>query len=92
MIKYEYEQYKPFRQIWAWLTVFGLSAITLTWGMVGHHLVREGPRHWDYGTHPDTPGLSVFTTQPPPQVEVAPPQIELPSGRAVEDEQGPENQ
>lgn len=78
MIKFEYEQYRPVRQIWAWLAVFFLSVSTMAWGMIGHLLVREGPRRWDFGSLPDTPGQSVFSTVQPPEGEVVPPQIQLP--------------
>jgi hypothetical protein len=78
MLKFEYEQYKPVRQVWTWLAVLLLSAITIGWGLLGHAVVRQGPRHWDYGTLPDAPAQSPYSTVPPPRAKAAPVQIELP--------------
>lgn len=80
----EYEEYKPIRQFWLWLAVITLSMMTIGWGLLVHVLVPGAPREWDFGTLPDTPGQSVFSTVPPPEVEVVPSQIQLPRGRTAE--------
>jgi hypothetical protein len=36
MITYQYEEYKPVRQIWTWLAILLLAVITLGWAMVTH--------------------------------------------------------
>jgi uncharacterized membrane protein len=85
MITHQYEEYKPVRQVWTWLAILLLAVITLGWGMVTHMAVPDVPRHWDFDTLPDTPGLSPYSTVPPPHVRVAPPQVELPPDYAGQD-------
>ena len=62
MITYQYEQYKPVRQVWTWLAILLLAVATLGWGMVTHMAIPDVPRHWDFDTLPDTPGQSVYAT------------------------------
>jgi hypothetical protein len=79
MITHEYEEFKPVRQGWTWFIIFFLAALTLGWGMVTHMAVPDVVRHWDFDTLPDTPGSSPYSTQPPPEIGSAPPQIDLPA-------------
>ncbi len=67
MITYQYEEYKPVRQVWSWVAIILLAVITATWGMVTHMAVPEVVRHWDFDVLPDTPGSSVYATLPPPE-------------------------
>lgn len=90
MITYQYEQYKQVGRVWTWLAIVLLAVVTLGWGMVTHMAVPDVPRHWDFGTLPDTPGQSVYATMPPPpQREVVPPQIRLPPDRLTENRRQP---
>ena len=68
MITHEYEEYKPVRQIWTWLIILTLAALTLSWGMVTHMAVPDVARQWDFDVLPDTPGISPYATEPPPEV------------------------
>jgi hypothetical protein len=79
MILYQYEQYKPVRQVWTWLAILLLAVITLGWAMVTHMAIPDVARHWDFDVLPDTPGISVYSTLPPPEVSPVPPQIDLPA-------------
>jgi hypothetical protein len=78
MITYQYEEYKPVRPIWTWLAVVLLAAVTLGWAMVTHMVVPDVARHWDFDVLPDTPGISPYSTLPPPEISPVPPQIDLP--------------
>jgi len=53
--------------------------------MVSHMAVPEVVRQWDFGAMPDAPGQTTFSTVPPPDVRVVPPQIELPPDYANQD-------
>ncbi len=81
MITYQYEQYKPIRQVWSWLAIILLAILTGTWGMITHMAVPDVVRHWDFGVLPSTPGISPYSTVPPPRVSPVPPQIDLPEER-----------
>jgi hypothetical protein len=78
MITHQYEEYKPVRQVWTWLAVVLLAAVTLGWAMVTHMAVPDVARHWDFDVLPDTPGISPYSTLLPPEVSPVPPQIDLP--------------
>lgn len=78
MITHQYEEYKPIRPIRSWLAILLLAVLTGTWGMVTHMAVPEVVRQWDFDVLPDTPGISPYSTLPPPEVLPVPPQIELP--------------
>jgi hypothetical protein len=80
MITYQYEEYKPVRQVWSWVAIILLALITAGWGMATHMAVPEVVRHWDFDVLPDTPGSSVYATLPPPEVTPVPRQLELPPG------------
>ena len=79
MITHEYEEFKPVRPIWTWLIILTLAALTLSWGMVTHMAVPDVARRWDFDVLPDTPGISPYATEPPPEVSPVPPQIDLPA-------------
>ncbi len=81
MITYQYEQYKPIRQVWSWLAIVLLAILTGIWGMITHMAVPDVARHWDFDVLPDTPGISPYSTLPAPEVTPTPPQIELPEER-----------
>jgi len=86
MITYQYEEYKPVRQIWTWLAILLLADITLSWGMVTHMAIPDVPRHWDLGVVLDTPGQSAYVTMPPPSAgKAVPPQIELRPNLSTDD-------
>lgn len=88
MINYQYEAYKWVRPIWTWLAIVLLAVITLGWGMMTH-IVPDVPRHWDFGTLPDAPGQSPYSTVSPPQAKVPPLQIEMPPDYAGQDVNAP---
>jgi len=81
MITYQYEQYKPMRQVWSWLAIVLLAILTGTWGMITHMAVPDVARHWDFDVLPDTPGISPYSVRPPPKISSVPPQIDLPEER-----------
>ncbi|MGE5295662.1 MAG: hypothetical protein ACM3VT_12605 [Solirubrobacterales bacterium] len=92
MITYQYEAYKPVRQIWTWLTIILMAVVTLSWGMATHMLLRDVPRQWDFGVLPDTPGKSIYATLLPPPSKDVPPQIELPRDRLTRVQQPTQGQ
>ncbi len=78
MIDYQYEEFKPVRQIWTWLAIVLLAVITLGWGMATHMAIPDVVRQWDFDTLPDTPAVSPYSTIPPSRAKRAPLQIEMP--------------
>ncbi len=78
MLTHQYEEYKPISHTWSWLAVVVLAILTAVWGMAMHMAVPDVVRHWDFDVLPDTPGISSYSTQPPPEVAPVPPQVELP--------------
>ncbi|MEN6333598.1 MAG: hypothetical protein ABFE01_05010 [Phycisphaerales bacterium] len=91
MITYQYEAYKPVRQIWTWLVILLMAVITLGWAMVTHMAITDVPRHWDFGEVADTPGKSAYATLRPPPKEPVPPQIELPPDYAAKNPAEPKS-
>jgi len=85
MLRFQFEEYRPAKPIWGWIIVITASILTLSWGMVSHMAVPEVVRQWDFGAIPDAPGQTAFSTVPPPDVPVAPPQIELPPDYVAQD-------
>jgi hypothetical protein len=81
MITRQYEEYKPIGPVRSWLAIILLAILTGTWGMVTHMAVPEVVRQWDFDVLPDTPGISSYSTLPPPAVAPVPPQIDLPEER-----------
>ena len=94
MITHQYEEYKPIRLAWSWLAIVLLAIVTGIWGMATHMAVPDVVRQWDFDILPDTPGISPYSTLPPPGVWVpkrdlprlgslspVPPQIDLPEER-----------
>ena len=79
MITHQYEEYKPLRWFWGWLAIILLALLTAAWGMVTHMAVPDVVRQWDFEVLPDTPGISPYSTLPPPEVSPVPPQIDLPA-------------
>jgi hypothetical protein len=83
MLRYQLEEYEPAKPFWGWIIVIVLSVLTLSWGMITHMAVPDVERHWDFGSVPDAPGESAFSTVPPPRAPEVPLQIELLPGREV---------
>jgi len=46
--------------------------------MATHMAVPEVVRHWDFDVLPDTPGISAYSTLPPPELSPVPRQLALP--------------
>ena len=62
---YKIEQYQQSTLLRSWIIIIVFSASILTWGMVSHHMVPDGPREWDFGQVPSTPGESRHSTLEP---------------------------
>lgn len=59
----KYEEYTVLKsQFWGWVILIIFSAVLFGWGMAVHMVVPERPREWDFGTIPDTPALSAYST------------------------------
>jgi hypothetical protein len=65
------------RPIWAWIIIFGVAGAVVGWGLLNYAVIRDPQRHWNFGQLPDTPGESIYSTEP---MKAAPGgrQIELP--------------
>jgi hypothetical protein len=58
-----------------WLILLAMCAALVGWGILNYALVRDRPREWDFGVLKDTPGQSIYSTQPTPAVAAPPRQI-----------------
>ncbi len=75
----EYEENREIGSTWSWILMMLLCAFILTWGFAIYALVKDGPREWNYGTLPDAPSQSIYSTEeksekanPPRQVAPLP--------------------
>jgi hypothetical protein len=72
----KYEEYKVLKKpFWGWGILIAFSAAILGWGMFVEMVIQETPRQWDFGTLPDTPAESVYSTAPHPPEVNAPIQV-----------------
>lgn len=68
------------RASWAIIIVFSMAIIG--WGLVNWAAIKDRPRDWDYGSLPDTPAESVYSSHAPTQSTAEPPQFQpLPEAR-----------
>lgn len=73
--KYDEERELPSPWEWVIVTLFSLSIVLF--GLLVYHIIPDGPRHWDLGQLPDTPGESVFSTETPSRRAVVPRQMPM---------------
>ena len=65
-----------------WIIILVASALIVGWGLLIHALVKDAPRQWDFGTLPDVPAQSIYSSAPTPQSATPPRQISpLPEAR-----------
>ena len=65
------ERYEENRQVgafWGWAMVFLLTAVIIGWCMFLMMMVEDPPREWDFGTLPDVPAQSIYSTLEAPTV------------------------
>ncbi len=61
----EIEREHPRLVIQGWLVVIGLALALFIYGMFAFFVIGDkGPPEWDFGTIPDIPGQSVYSTTP----------------------------
>jgi hypothetical protein len=66
----EYEEFTVISTFWSWVLLIAFSILIMSWGMFIKMMVgREQPRTWDFGTLPDVPAQSPYSSVKPP-VEV----------------------
>jgi hypothetical protein len=58
-----------------WIVIVLIAMLVVAWGLLAFALVRDVPRAWHYGALPDTPGESVYSSNPTPDATTPPPQI-----------------
>jgi hypothetical protein len=76
---HEYLEKRP-RLKWAML-VTGCM-LMIAWGATTFAIVKEPPRHWDFGQLPDAPSESAYSTETPPAQPIEPRQFPaLPEAR-----------
>jgi hypothetical protein len=76
----KYEEYRNISQGRLWLIILAFTLCVLAWGMFIHMMVPETPRHWDFGTLPQPPSESKYSTVAPPTNSDVPIQLERPAG------------
>ncbi|MFO0753888.1 MAG: hypothetical protein U0411_11270 [Thermodesulfovibrionales bacterium] len=60
-----YIEYKVLPPFWGWLVLIALTAALLGFGVWAHHIIPDRPRQWNYGSLPDIPAESVYSTLMP---------------------------
>lgn len=70
----EFRKIKPWR-FWAILIAVAIS--TIGWGLLNYVFIQDISRGWDYGTLPDAPSESIYSSSRPgsqvdPQPQIAP--------------------
>jgi hypothetical protein len=71
----EYEEKHEIGSMWSWVLVVLLCAVILAWGLTIHALVKDGPREWNFGTLPDAPSQSIYSTEETPEKAIPPRQV-----------------
>ena len=71
----DYEENREIGSMWSWTLVMILCAFIITWGFVIHALVKDGPREWNYGTLPDAPSQSIYSTEEASEKAIPPRQV-----------------
>jgi hypothetical protein len=71
----EYEEQTIISSFWSWVILIVFPILILSWGMFVEMVVSVGPSRWDFGTLPDTPSQSVYSTSLPPSDVNVPYQI-----------------
>ncbi len=61
-----YEEEKVISTFWGWVILVIFSLSILAWAMLLMTVVKTATPYWDFGTLPDTPGKSVYSTITPP--------------------------
>jgi len=85
----EYEENREIGSMWSWALVLLLCAFILVWGFAIHALVKDRPRDWNYGTLPDAPSQSIYSTEQAPEKTVPPRQVApLPEAKPVKSASG----
>jgi hypothetical protein len=80
-----YEEQSKIGQIRAWIYILFFSAALMSFGMAVHMIIMDAPRHWDFGTLPDAPGESIYSSARPNVSYIPPLQLEpLPKEPASE--------
>ena len=70
----------------SWILVLAMCALILAWGILQYFFVRDPPsRQWDFGSLPETPAESIYSSRPsPPAAANVPRQIpSLPEARGA---------
>ena len=78
----EYEQHKEGPSRGGGWVVLLICACMLAWGLFQYVSIHDSPRQWDFGTLPDLPGESIYSTSRPAQAISGVPQAgPLPEAR-----------
>jgi hypothetical protein len=57
-----YEEDRKVGALWGWAMVFLLTAAIIGWCMFLMMMVEDPPRRWDFGSLPDVPAESIYST------------------------------
>jgi hypothetical protein len=58
-----------------WVVVLAICVALVSWGLVHWTFVRDAPRSWSYGTLPDLPGESAYSSEGMPFDKAVPIQV-----------------
>jgi hypothetical protein len=85
----QFEEYRQIPDLWSWIVIALIGLSVVGWGLMNVLLVHDRQREWDYGTLPDVPGQSIYSTgqtggqaTPPPQIAPLPPAATRPAATA----------
>jgi hypothetical protein len=75
--KKEYEEFTVISSFRSWVLLIAFSILIMSWGMFIKMMVgKEHSRTWDFGTLPDVPAESSYSTVKPPVEANVPLQIQ----------------
>ncbi|MFZ0389500.1 MAG: hypothetical protein WAN36_03500 [Calditrichia bacterium] len=80
-----YEEYSVVSQTTGWIIIFAFTALILCWAVFVMVSVPDVPRQWDFGSLPDTPAKSVYSSAVPADSQQVPQQFPvLPEAEPLE--------
>ena len=72
------------RVLWHWVVALGVGAAVVGWGILQYHFIVDVARDWSYGSLPETPAASVYSTSTPANTKTVPQQMQpLPEAKPL---------
>ena len=77
------------RVFWHWMVAVGIGAAIVAWGSVQYLYVEDTPREWSFGSLPETPAQSKYSTETPEVSKKVEQQMQtLPEAKPLKKQEG----